>query len=396
MSSVGIESNKVKNLRHDGDQEVMASQESNKDGDRRVSQSTGTSTLGKFNLAQKAQQKNIVEDVYNKDRVETNKSEPADQKEEKEGNEGKKEDPNNSKVEESDLDKTQEKPGWHKTLAYLLDHWVTSTIMTIVTIYALFSDDVKMLFFTKSVDELFDIMTIIALILFTFEIIVSSIVKDDYTCGFYFWLDFISTLSLVMDIGFVMNKITGAEDFSASNAQQATQLAKAGRGARVGTKAGRITRVVRLVRLIRIVKLYKNTKQALDRHDQDEITNLEAQQMEQENINKYGAEGQNEEEQEKSESDEEEEEQALEDVTKSVQDDEQIDIPEESMVGKKLSDLTTRRVIIVVLTMLISTSVINVSTWLEIPDSLQFGLDLLQQYEKGTDSFNRVFDSFIT
>jgi hypothetical protein len=40
------------------------------------------------------------------------------------------------------------------------------------------------------------------------------------------------------------------------------------------------------------------------------------------------------------------------------------------MVGKKLSDLTTRRVIIVVLTMLISTSVINVSTWLEVPDSL--------------------------
>jgi hypothetical protein len=46
----GIESNKIKNLRHEGDQEVLGSHES-KDGDRRVSQSTGTSTLGKFNLA---------------------------------------------------------------------------------------------------------------------------------------------------------------------------------------------------------------------------------------------------------------------------------------------------------------------------------------------------------
>ena len=34
-------------------------------------------------------------------------------------------------------------------------------------------------------------------------------------------------------------------------------MARAGRGARIGSKAGRIMRVVRLIRLIRIVKLYK-------------------------------------------------------------------------------------------------------------------------------------------
>ena len=168
-----------------------------------------------------------------------------------------------------------EKPKWKLMLISLLDHWVTSTIMAIVTIYALFSDDFKMLFFTKVVDDAFDIMTIASLGLFTIEIIVSSLVKEDYFNGFYFWLDLISTLSLVMDIGFIMDKVTGTEEFGASDAQQASQLARAGRGARVGTKAGRITRVVRLVRLIRIVKLYKNTKQALDRHDQDEISNLE-------------------------------------------------------------------------------------------------------------------------
>jgi branched-subunit amino acid transport protein AzlD len=129
-----------------------------------------------------------------------------------------KEDLDNSKIE-NEVDNSMEKSDTHKFLEFILDHWITSTIMTIVTIYALFSDDVKMLFFTKPVDELFDIMTIVALVLFTFEIIVSSIVKEDYTCGFYFWLDFISTLSLIMDIGFVMDKLTGAEDFSASNAQ---------------------------------------------------------------------------------------------------------------------------------------------------------------------------------
>jgi hypothetical protein len=40
-------------------------------------------------------------------------------------------------------------------------------------------------------------------------------------------------------------------------------MAKASRGARIGTKAGRIARVIRLIRLIRIVKLYKTANNAM-------------------------------------------------------------------------------------------------------------------------------------
>lgn len=104
---------------------------------------------------------------------------------------------------------TLEKSKCISLLGYLLDHWITTTIMTIVTIYALFSDDVKMLFFSIDADTTFDILTISALVLFSLEIIISSMTKDDYFNGFYFWLDLISTLSLIMDIGFVMDAITG-------------------------------------------------------------------------------------------------------------------------------------------------------------------------------------------
>jgi hypothetical protein len=44
-------------------------------------------------------------------------------------------------------------------------------------------------------------------------------------------------------------------------------------------------------------------------------------------------------------------------------DDEEIKIPEESKVGKKLSDLTTRRVIILVLSMLFSVPLFMPSTY---------------------------------
>ena len=40
-------------------------------------------------------------------------------------------------------------------------------------------------------------------------------------------------------------------------------------------------------------------------------------------------------------------------------------IPEESKVGKKLSDLTTRRVIILVLAMMFSEPIFNTTTYIE-------------------------------
>ena len=40
-------------------------------------------------------------------------------------------------------------------------------------------------------------------------------------------------------------------------------MARAGRGARVGTKAGRIVRIVRMLRFVRIVKLYKHAHHAI-------------------------------------------------------------------------------------------------------------------------------------
>jgi hypothetical protein len=106
-----------------------------------------------------------------------------------------------------------------------------------------------------------------ALAAFSIEIILASIVKDDYFLGFYFWLDLVSTVSLITDIGWIMNGIMGNSGNSASNAQQAAKLARAGRGTRIGTKAGRVARIIRLIRLIRIVKLYKTANNAFSNDD---------------------------------------------------------------------------------------------------------------------------------
>ena len=45
--------------------------------------------------------------------------------------------------------------------------------------------------------------------LFMIELILASLVKEDYFLGFYFWLDLISTISLIFDIGWFWDTILG-------------------------------------------------------------------------------------------------------------------------------------------------------------------------------------------
>ena len=88
--------------------------------------------------------------------------------------------------------------------------------------------------------------------------------------GFYFWLDLLSTLSLLPDIGWIWNPIVGEETTAGGH----TAAIKGAKGARAGTKAGRAVRIVRLVRMVRIVKLYKMTA-GDDSVDQDEDNGAE-------------------------------------------------------------------------------------------------------------------------
>ena len=57
----------------------------------------------------------------------------------------------------------------------------------------------------------------------------------------------------------------------------------------------------------------------------------------------------------------------------------------ESKVGKKLSEFTTRKVVILVLIMLFTSPIFTVSTWLEETNSYNYGLDLLRDIGPRTE-----------
>lgn len=79
--------------------------------------------------------------------------------------------------------------------------------MAIITVYSLFGDDIRSILFESSDDDKFYILTSISFGFFVVEMVLQSLLREDYWLGFYFWLDLISTLSLLTDIGWLMNAL---------------------------------------------------------------------------------------------------------------------------------------------------------------------------------------------
>lgn len=67
----------------------------------------------------------------------------------------------------------------------------------------------------------------------------------------------------------------------------------------------------------------------------------------------------------------------------------------ESKVGKKLSDITTRKVIILVLAMLFSSVVFKSNTYMDDPDSFEYGLSLVKTLGASTPGGKEAYDSMI-
>ena len=124
--------------------------------------------------------------------------------------------------------------------------------MSIVTFYALFADDLRILFLPKSADMAMDILTLIAMSLYLVELILGVLVIDKYFLSFYFWVDLVSLLSMLPDVTFIIEGIEGG----LGGVSEGAELTKTGRA----SKVIKIIRIIRLVRLLRVMKLYKQVK----------------------------------------------------------------------------------------------------------------------------------------
>ncbi|KAL7552266.1 hypothetical protein ACHAWF_015498 [Thalassiosira exigua] len=194
--------------------------------------------------------------------------------------------------------------------------------MMAVTIFVLFGDDVRILCFPPSADEGFSFFVNLSFILFVLEMLLHCWAKSDYSRGifkvkgyafsFFFWLDMLAVLSMVPDVSWLASGLGFDDSLMDSLGTTATKAGK------IGAKS---SRVIRMARLVRLVKLYKVTSQrSREKQQVDDIKKLvESGHFSHDEIQEY--------------------------LEKS-------NTRKQSKVGAELSDIITRRVIVVVLLML--------------------------------------------
>lgn len=137
-------------------------------------------------------------------------------------------------------------------LSRFLDSNIFQSTLLAATVYALFANDLNLALGTKEADDAVDMVTFFVLILFLIELVASLVCVPKYM-QFFFWLDLAATVSLVLEVNFLLElgSTTGSPD--------QLSLAKAGRAAKAGARAGRLAKLLRLFRLVKIAKIFKWT-----------------------------------------------------------------------------------------------------------------------------------------
>jgi len=218
-----------------------------------------------------------------------------------------------------------------RIVSQILDHNSTITTMSLVTVYALYGDDVRKLAFPPSADVTFLTLSSLAFAFFAMEITLLCWCREKYlnlpdfekaknvikgfavresisswfnalgksleVGSFYFWLDLISTLSMAFEFPWI--NVSGDMDSSVDGLI-------AGKASMAGASAAQKLKVIRMVRLVRLAKLYKylSTKKSTKQIEQEKSDGIDL-------------------------------------------------VPTESHVGAEMSDRTTKKVIIGILVMLI-------------------------------------------
>ncbi|CAK9043294.1 unnamed protein product [Durusdinium trenchii] len=215
----------------------------------------------------------------------------------------------------------------------IVDNTYFMAFTTILTFYALTADDLRIILTEKPADNIFNSIGLLCIFVFTGEVILSCLGKVDYYLSFFFLLDVISTATLLLDLTWISEWMQGGDTGEASEL-------RSGRTARVGARASRVVRVLRLVRILKLYKAYYEAKQ---------------RKAERERRKKMG---------EAEDLWDEADYEALE--KGQVRD-------SESRVGKKLSEMTTRRVICLILAMLLILPLLSKETADQTPYSAGYG-----------------------
>ena len=124
-------------------------------------------------------------------------------------------------------------------------------VITLFTIISLFIEDIRVILIPKEYDTIVDMVNVGFIVLFSTEIFMSLTISG-YFCSFFFFLDILSTFSIVLDISLITDLLYNTNGSDGFQLNILITQSKASRA------AARAVRVMKIFRLTRVVKLYKS------------------------------------------------------------------------------------------------------------------------------------------
>lgn len=140
-------------------------------------------------------------------------------------------------------------PKW-KALALefnkILNHNITQGILALALVVSLFLPDLWVISNPDNdADIALNVILVITFVLFVLEVVVTTIAREEYFNSFFFWMDILGTLSILIDITWISNSVSMLQ----ANADNGTTL-RAARVAKLGAKSGRLAKLVKLFKFL--------------------------------------------------------------------------------------------------------------------------------------------------
>mmetsp|Transcript_45854 Transcript_45854/g.106584 ORF Transcript_45854/g.106584 Transcript_45854/m.106584 type:complete len:890 (+) Transcript_45854:131-2800(+) len=163
----------------------------------------------------------------------------------------------------------------HKTRVFL-QRRDFALFMFIALSVALFMPDIWVI---AGIDEntILDILLSVVMALFTLELLALSLSDPSYVFSFFFLMDAIGTLSMMVDISYMLGQ--SADEVVIGTKNDGSQTAnlmflRAARAAKVGARAGRLSRVVRFLRFLPFLAASSSTDETSSRGISAKLANL--------------------------------------------------------------------------------------------------------------------------
>ena len=211
-----------------------------------------------------------------------------------------------SQMEELILKNKEIETVWMKTISNIkltLNSSTYNILLDMIIIYVLIGDYFRIMIFRKNADLGFDIVTILSFLFLVIDFCLMLISQKKYLFSFYFYLDICMTLTIILDVTMISNKIF-------DNQSGTVRLATTS-----------ILNIIRIIRLIRIMKFVR-TKSKVSETEEKQIN--ESRKSEFADKKNKGFEGVK-----------------------------RLFAPKESKVTSQLKDMNVRRIILIVLLILI-------------------------------------------